>query len=144
MSDDAPTSDRIFLGIVAGAVVGGLVLPLTLSTLFGSSFVTDLSVFALTWFLVSLSLLMLIPLIHMPLWWLSEAIGLKAQWSATIAGAFSLVAMVLVVGLLISGRVDWDGFDVREGAGPLAILAANGALIGYVIWRVSKWEAVPR
>ncbi|WP_158767270.1 hypothetical protein [Terricaulis silvestris] len=132
--------DRLILGVVAGAVVGGLALPLAFH-LFGEMSLGNIAILGLFWFATTLTLLILIPVFHMPAWWVMERVGLRGPLGAVLAGAISMIAMPLAIGLLIFGASP-GGAGQDETLRMTSIFAGVGALVGLVIWRVAKWEAV--
>lgn len=134
--------DRLLLGVVAGAVVGGFALPFAFN-LFGEMRLGDFAIFALYWFATTLALLIMLPVIHMPGWWAMHRIGLRGPIGATIAGVVSMIVIPIAIGLLVSGASP-EGAGQDQTLMMMAIFAGVGALVGLVIWRVAKWEAAPQ
>jgi hypothetical protein len=125
--------DRLFLGFVAGSVMGGVALPLAWAIRDGAfySFALGPS--------LGFGLVLFLPLTicFAPMWLLTHVFGLRGPVGAALAGVLSMLLPILL-GIVLFER--GPGFDVGPALVTALHLAPPGVLIGLTIWRVSHWR----
>lgn len=121
----APTQDRILLGLVAGAAVGGVLLAFNPT---GGG--------ALIGLFAALVLALYLPLVFVPLWCGARSLRLPNAVGAPASGALALVLAPVVINLIL-----WHELPASDDlAGISAIYLGVGAIVGLVVWRVSRWN----
>lgn len=126
MTVSAPTQDRILLGLVAGAAVGGVLL--AFSPLGGGGPLIGL--------FAALVLALYLPLVFVPLWWGARSLRLPDIVGALTSGALALLLAPVGINLIL-----WrDLPTLRDATAISAFFLGTGAAIGLVVWRVSLWN----
>lgn len=126
MTVSAPTQDRILLGLVAGAAVGGVLL--AFSPLGGGGPLIGL--------FAALVLALYLPLVFVPLWWGARSLRLPDIVGAPTSGALALLLAPVGINLIL-----WrDLPTLRDTTAISAFFLGTGAAIGLVVWRVSRWN----
>ena len=134
MSERIPTLDNLLLGIGAGAAVGGV--SLLLSWQVREEVIPNVGFLLGGSLAAGLILLLALPIVFMPIWWITHLVGLRGALSGVIAGALTFVAPWLLLLLL----TEFSMTDPGRVLAWLAHMAVPGALAGLVIWRVSNWS----
>lgn len=126
MSLADPTQDRILLGLVAGAVVGGVLL--AFSPIGGGGPLVGL--------FAALVLAFYLPLVFVPLWWGARALRLPNIVGAPVSGGVALLLAPVVINLIL-----WQELpSTSDWTGNLAAFLGVGAAVGLVVWRVSRFN----
>jgi hypothetical protein len=124
---ERPTLERIFLGLIAGAGAGGLLVSIV-GVVAGGSILSS-AVYGLV---AALALLATLPLIHTPIWLALWIVRLRGALGACLAGAGSFLVTLAMFEYLFSGRT----FGLTAFS---LIVIGIGPVMGFVIWRVSLW-----
>ncbi len=135
MTPNAPTLDRMVLGLVAGAVIGAVSMGLAFTFVLGTPSV-DAGMFIVTVLVGLLVLLLTLPLVH-PFVWFALRLARIPDWLAcTLAGAVAFVVIPVVV------TCAWEReltLNALADSG-LFVWPLIGVVAGYSIWRVTNWQ----
>ena len=122
----APTQDRIMLGLVAGAAVGGVLLAFS-PTGGGGALIGLFAAFVLAFYL---------PLVFVPLWWGARSLRVPDVVGAPASGALALLLAPVVINLIL-----WRELPASEDLTAIStIYLGVGAVVGLVVWRASRWN----
>lgn len=139
MNVPAPTVDRLFAGLMAGAAVGALIVTITL-TVYAMAVAAEPSI-NVWWFVSTVVLVFLLfgltmPLAQAPLWFLLRTLRLRDWIAATIAGG---LAFIVPIGLFSIAWADYVGSaPITETVASLVCCGGAGLAAGFVAWRVAS------
>jgi hypothetical protein len=142
---------RATLAVTAGAAIGGLgvaIVVLLLATVAaGGLTAADLIVSILLFIVAAVGWLLGLFLAGLPLWWLFHRNGWRGRRVAMLLGAFTTFVIVLM--LEMSGGILSVATGESEGGHLIsfvwvAVMAALGAVVALMIWRIAYRPAEVR
>ena len=141
MTEEAPTMDRLFAGLMAGAAVGAVIVTayLTVPTTITTSYlVVDMWQILFTVVVLFLVLALAMSLLQAPLWTLMRALKLRDWVAASLAGGLTFGAPVGLFALL---GFDYSGAPfTAENVAMFVSWTGSGFVAGFVAWRVATFR----
>ena len=134
MTERAPSMDRLFAGLMAGAAVGAPMITVPMAVT--SNLISDLWQFTSTLVLVFLLLALVMVLAQAPMWFLMRALRLPDWMAATIAGG---LAFAIPLVWLMFAWADYVGSaPVAQNIALASYAAMTGIAAGFIAWRVTQ------